>query len=238
VYLRAWLLSVASDLEQEQYQKVSLAGFDLLDVHFPAPQNLPENIKLGVLDAFVENIPDEHIGQYDVVHVRVFTAVVKKNDPAPLIKNAYKMLKPGGYLQWDEFDGGSFKAVAPGSNPDDSSVPTLATQEMVDTSLQSSQWAMNLDYSWVGVLGSLFQQHGLEVIEDKRMNVKKELRKAMTDSLLMMLNHVSRIAVRDGKMVGTDKNWQELWTKAGDEIGQGVSITMDMLIIVGRKAMD
>lgn len=188
VFLRAWLLSTASDLKKEQYKRISFAGFNILGVHYPASQNLTKNVKLGVLDAFNENISEEHIGQYDIVHVRVFTAVVKNNDPGPLIRNAFKKLKPGGYLQWDEFDGGSFKAVAPGSNPEDSSVLTAATQEMVDTSLQSSQRAMNLNYSWVGMLGSLFQQCGLEVIEDKRMDVKNELQKAMTDSLLMMLS--------------------------------------------------
>ncbi|KAF2787074.1 UMTA methyltransferase family protein-like protein [Melanomma pulvis-pyrius CBS 109.77] len=234
----AWLLSIASELEREQYSHVSFFGFDVAGVHYPASQNIPQNVKLGILDAFADNIPEEHVGQYDVVHVRVFTAVVKNNDPKPLIRNAYKMLKPGGYLQWDEFDGGSFKAVAPGSNPDTSSVTVAATQEMLDTSLQSSQRAMNLKYSWVGMLGSLFEQCGLDVIEEKRMDVKNELRKAMTDSLLMMLSHVARIAVRDGNMIGTDKNWNELWTKAGDEIGQGVSITMDMLVVVGRKPLD
>jgi hypothetical protein len=69
------------------------------------------------------------------------------------------------------------------------------------------------------------------------MDVKKELRKTMTDSLLMMLNHVSRIAVRDGCLVGTDKNWEQLWTNAESEIEQGVSLIMDMLITVGRKPL-
>ncbi|KAF2870608.1 UMTA methyltransferase family protein-like protein [Massariosphaeria phaeospora] len=232
----AWLQSLASDFERQQ-KNVSLVGFDLLGVHYPASDNLPENMKLGILDAFTDEIPEEHVGRYDVVHVRVFTAVVKNDDPRPLIQNAYKMLKPGGYLQWDEFDGGSFKAVAPGSNPEQSSVSIAATKEMVDTSLESSQRAMNLKYSWTGRLGSLFQEHGMEVIEDKRMDVKKELRKAMTDSLLMMLSHVARIAVRNGSLIGTDKNWEELWANAGDEIGQGVSVTMDMIVAVGRKPL-
>lgn len=216
---------------------VSLFGFDISPVHFPAPQNLPRNVKLGVLDAFAENVPDEHIGQYDVVHVRVFTAVVKNNNPGPLIRNAFKMLKPGGYLQWDEFDGGTWKGVAPGEGPQDSSVSVSATTEMLETALDSSRKAMNLEYSWIEDLGKIFQEHGLEVLEHKRMDVKKELRKTMTDSLLMTLNHVARIAIRDGCLIGTDKNWEQLWTKAGEEIEQGVSLTMDMLITVGRKPL-
>jgi hypothetical protein len=67
------------------------------------------------------------------------------------------------------------------------------------------------------------------------MDVKKELRSVMTVSLLMIHVHIARIAVRNGCLVGTDKNWEEVWTKAGEEIGQGVSITMDMVVAVGRK---
>lgn len=220
-------------LKSTNVNNVSLVGLDLFPVHFPAAANLPDNIKLGVLDAFSEIVPEEHVGQYDV-HVRVFTGVVKNNDPAPVVRNAFKMLKPGGYLQWDEFDGGSWKGVAPG---DESSVSISATTEMLQTALESGRKAMKLEYYWIENLGKIFQEHGLELLEHKRMDVKKELRKTMTDSLLMTLHHVARIAVRDGCMVGTDKNWEQLWIKAGEEIEQGVSLTMDMLITVGRKPL-
>lgn len=221
-------------LKSTNVNNVSLVGLDLFPVHFPAAANLPDNIKLGVLDAFSEIVPEEHVGQYDVVHVRVFTGVVKNNDPAPVVRNAFKMLKPGGYLQWDEFDGGSWKGVAPG---DESSVSISATTEMLQTALESGRKAMKLEYYWIENLGKIFQEHGLELLEHKRMDVKMELRKTMTDSLLMTLHHVARIAVRDGCMVGTDKNWEQLWIKAGEEIEQGVSLTMDMLITVGRKPL-
>jgi SAM-dependent methyltransferase len=55
---------------------------------------------LDVMDSFTTDLPDSLVGKFDVVHVRAFTAVVKNNDPAPVIANAIKMLKPGGYLQW------------------------------------------------------------------------------------------------------------------------------------------
>jgi SAM-dependent methyltransferase len=231
------LLSLDAKLKNSDVSNVSLVGFDLFPVHFPASANLPSNMKLEVLDAFAENVPDEHVGQYDVVHVRVFTGVVKNNDPAPLLRNALKMLKPGGYLQWDEFNGGSWKAVVPGDDPQGSSVPISATTEMLQTALESGRKAMNLDYTWIENLGKIFQEYGFEEVEHEKMDVKKELRKTMTDSLLMTLHHVSRIAVRNGCMVGTDKNWEQLWTKAGEEIEQGVSLTMDMSVTVGRKPL-
>jgi hypothetical protein len=167
-----------------------------------------------------------------VVHVRAFSSVVKAGNPGPLIRNAYKMLKPGGYLQWDDMDGGSFKAVAPSNS---STVSTTATEQLVATSLQSQKVGLNLDFAWLEQLGQLFKENGLEVIDDQKLTVKKELRSVMTASFLMIHAHIARVAVRDGCMVGTDRNWDEVWTKAGEEIAQGVSLTMDMIVVVGRK---
>lgn len=227
---RAWIISMAGELEDAQLQRAVLTGFDISAVHFPAPENLPGNVNLKVLDAFVDPLPEELVGKFDVVHVRVFTAVVKNGNPAQLIANAVKMLKPGGYFQWDEMDSESLKAIPP-----QPSVSAAETQEMLDTSLVSARSAMSLDYSWIPRLGSLFEQHGLDVLADFRMDVKKEFRKPMTDSLLMVLGHIAKIAVRDGCMVGTDKNWEELWNNSGAEIENGVSVTTDMLVCVGRK---
>jgi SAM-dependent methyltransferase len=231
--IRAWLLSLNAKSGINGLGNVTFVGFDLSPVHFPAPGNLPSNFKLGVLDAFSDNIPDKHIGQYDVVHVRVFTAVVKSNDPGPLIRNALKMLKPGGYFQWDEFDGASWKAVAPG---DDSSIPTTATTAMLENFQESGRKAMNIEHLWEDNLGGIFQEHGFDLVEHKRMDVKMELRKPMSDSLLMAMHHAARIVVgADGCMVGTDRTWEELRTEAAREIERGVTITMDMMVTVGRK---
>lgn len=41
---------------------------------------------------------------FDILHVRLITVVVKNNDPRPVLANLIKLLKPGGYIQWDEVD--------------------------------------------------------------------------------------------------------------------------------------
>jgi hypothetical protein len=89
----------------------------------------------------------------------------------------------------------------------------------------------------LGTWDPFFQEHGLEVVEHKRMDGKKELRTTMTDSFLMTLQSIARIAVRNSCLVGTNKNWEELWRNAEDDIERGVSVTMDMLATVGRKPL-
>ncbi|KAL5381090.1 hypothetical protein DPSP01_007347 [Paraphaeosphaeria sporulosa] len=103
------------------------------------------------------------------------------------------------------------------------------------TSMQS-QVAMNLKNSWIGKLDAPFKQRGFDFVKYQRMEVKKELRSVMTVSLLMIHRHVARSGVRDGKMIETNKVWDDVWRNAGEEIGQGVAITMDTVVVVGRKA--
>jgi hypothetical protein len=135
----------------------------------------------------------------------------------------------------DDMDGDSFKAVALGSNAKASNVSTEATEDLVTTAKQFYKYGANLKYSWLRRLGPLFEQEGFEVVDEKRMHVKKELRSVMTITLLMIHAHVARVAVHNSRLVGTEKNWGEVWTKAGEEIAQGVSLAMDMIVAVGRK---
>lgn len=51
-----------------------------------------------------ENPPDHLLGQFDIVHVRLIMLVIKDNDSASVIRNLYRLLRPGGFLQWDEVD--------------------------------------------------------------------------------------------------------------------------------------
>lgn len=39
-----------------------------------------------------EEVPDEFIGYFDIVHVRLITVVVKNNDPRPILANLKKLL--------------------------------------------------------------------------------------------------------------------------------------------------
>ena len=230
--LRAWLLSLASDLPQTRQNSIFFAGFDISPKHFPAPENLPANTRLDVLDAFADELPEHLIGVFDVVHVRMFFAVVKNNDPGPLIRNAVRMLKPGGYLQWDDMDGGSKKAIPP--NP---SVVATATADLIDAIIQS-QLGMNIDYTWIRRLGEHFQKHGLQVVDDIRMELKKELRKMMTDSSLMVQDHIAKIHVKNGVMAGTGQNWGKLWAAANAEVDRGVTMVMDLYLCVGQKPLE
>ncbi|KAK8025417.1 hypothetical protein PG990_003240 [Apiospora arundinis] len=112
-------------------------GFDIsLDQVGPKPW-LPANIRMHTWNLF-EEPPSEFVGYFDVVHVRLITVVVRNNDPRPVLANLTKLLKPGGYLQWDEVDtiGCSIKSV-PG-------VPADNLRELFDQLRGKDDWKYRL----------------------------------------------------------------------------------------------
>ncbi|MCJ1311314.1 hypothetical protein MMC25_004985 [Agyrium rufum] len=93
-----WLLDVARELPG-----VQLDGFDISLEQCPPREWLPRGVNTHVWDMYTE-VPEAMVGQFDVVHLRLLLLVVRDNDARPIIANAAKMLKPNGYIQWDEID--------------------------------------------------------------------------------------------------------------------------------------
>ncbi|MCJ1432519.1 hypothetical protein MMC27_001876 [Xylographa pallens] len=118
-----WLVDLAAALPSS----VRFDGFDISLEQAPAASFLPANVHMHHWNMFDEP-PQEFVGQFDIVHVRLVTLVIKNNDPVRLIENLRKLLKPGGYLQWDEVDAiGSYIRAA------DSGMATPALEALFKT---------------------------------------------------------------------------------------------------------
>ncbi|KAJ5919108.1 hypothetical protein N7466_010051 [Penicillium verhagenii] len=92
-----WAIEVAMQL----HSSARVAAYDIADTHFPLPEYRPSNATFDVLD-FLGELPSSLVGQFDVVHLRTWAFIIRDNDPSRLIQNAAKMLKPGGYIQWED----------------------------------------------------------------------------------------------------------------------------------------
>lgn len=66
-------------------------GADVFDTSFPAPEDLPPNVKVRKWNAF-DLVPDDLVEEFDVLHVRTFALVIKGEDPTPLLKNVIRLL--------------------------------------------------------------------------------------------------------------------------------------------------
>ncbi|KUI72921.1 hypothetical protein VM1G_08237 [Cytospora mali] len=90
-----------SDLSRQLPPTTQLHGLDISLEQLP-PRNLaPPNVNYHQWDFFTPP-PAELRGTFDVVHMRLVAVVVKDMQPARILANVAQLLKPGGYLQWEE----------------------------------------------------------------------------------------------------------------------------------------
>lgn len=86
-YISIWLLDVARQVPST----VQLDAFDISDKQFPHKDSRPDNMSCRILDAFSQ-VPDELIGKYDVVHLRLWCCIVRDCNTAALIQHATQLL--------------------------------------------------------------------------------------------------------------------------------------------------
>ncbi|KAJ5034553.1 hypothetical protein NUH16_005992 [Penicillium rubens] len=103
-----WLEDVAKVLPNKS---VHLHGFDISSDQFPRGHQIQrpgqKPIPLSVHDA-LHPFPAEHRGRYDLVHIRLLTAGLKQADYIRVLANARTLLKPNGWIQWEEVDHTAF----------------------------------------------------------------------------------------------------------------------------------
>jgi SAM-dependent methyltransferase len=103
-----WLTSLAQQLPKA----AQLHGYDFDTSKFPTADMLPSNVKLGFGNV-LEPFPRDVHGNYDLVHVRLLAFGMKKGDWLPAIRHVKDLLKPGGWLFWEETGEGSWGVMPP-----------------------------------------------------------------------------------------------------------------------------
>ena len=87
---RIWLLEAAKLL---QSPSTTYRGFDISGSQFPAeiPQGIG-NIAFSEQD-IVKPFPAEHLGKYDLVHVRLLVQALKETDVQSAVRNVTALLR-------------------------------------------------------------------------------------------------------------------------------------------------
>ncbi|KAJ5883738.1 methyltransferase domain-containing protein [Penicillium subrubescens] len=163
-----WLTSVSRDLPDAQ-----LEGLDY-DLNQTPPRDwLPKNVRMRHWNVFDE-VPADLVGKYDYIHTRLLLLVVQAQDPRPIIRNLRRLLKPGGYLQWDELDTVhmSIKKVEAG-------LPTPALEQLRDWS-----WAEGR-HDWTVRLADFLAEEGFEETATDFVGDGLELARAFNEQHLL-----------------------------------------------------
>lgn len=84
-------------------------------------------------------------------------------------------------------------------------------------------------------LPGLLRTHGLVTLDNSRLPISNDLRKPSTDDFVMALEEIGRLASnRDSELVGTPQEWEASFHGLVEEVGRGVTISMDMVAVLGK----
>ncbi len=213
-----WLIDVA-----REYPNAQLDGFDINISQAPPKYWLSPNITLETWNIF-DKVPEHLIGIYDVVHVRLLVLVVQKSDPRDILRSLLRMLKPGGYIQWDELD-------YPGTyvRNSESSSPTPALHELREMVYSQGR------NDWTLRLPDFFAEEGLLDTMAYRFQDTPEMARANGEQhLLTMEEFASSLAQTNHKEEAT--KIFKLIQDVGQEVLNGAALSMPRVVTVGRKA--
>jgi hypothetical protein len=212
----------------------------------PPAEWLPEYVTARTLDIFAP-IPEDLRAKFDVVHVRLFLLVVRDNDPIPILSNLLKLLKPGGYLHWQEYDTSKTSVVAaaaPGSEAE-TTAPAMTALHRLTTGGERNASADQVfeNLSWVSTFASFFEPDfgkgdlGAELVAQ---NVTRPplhlLPLAQEIGFLGAREYASGLRSSQPELAAqldgvTDAAERECW----DELERGSAIGMDMITWVVKK---
>ena len=232
---RAWILEVA---RSSKPNSIELDGFDITSSNFPAAGWLPPNIRLHVWDAFTD-VPDQYVDVFDVVHIRAMYSSVVDNKVDPLLSNLLKMLKPGGFLQWDESDASTIQCQVPNPEVKADAARTLVTLQQVFSRGQS-----RLVPDWIHNLPSTLEGRKCEMVANEEFQPRPELARAWTDNMLLvwrgLIPMIPEASVPLPPGMGSPESisrqsYAELLQKAVEETSKGAAINMIYHVFVARK---
>ncbi|PQE03071.1 UMTA methyltransferase family protein [Rutstroemia sp. NJR-2017a BVV2] len=216
----AWLLDVARDLPNAQ-----LHGFDNDLDQAPHKSWLPFNVDIKYWNIFDE-IPDEMVGKYDLVHVRLLVLVIDGRFQAQsFVQKVMKMLKPGGYIQWDELDcvDMTVKKVSP-----EIQAPALEK-------LREKSWADGR-YDWTVQIPYVLKEEGFENVKGHVYGDEAGLTRAFNEQHLLTMDEFARSLARLGKVEAAEAFWC-LIEEGEKEAVEGAALCIPRIVSTGKKPM-
>ncbi|RAQ52228.1 hypothetical protein AFGD_008707 [Aspergillus flavus] len=198
---------------------------DALDISFdatPPAEWLPSNVHTRVWDVKTDP-PEDLIGVYDIVHIRHFTLVLLEEEVESVLARLFKLLKPGGYLQWMEVDMSSWRILK--TNTDNQS-------DALEGLFQALQGQDNrLSPTYVPSLSSRFEAAGFE-------NVKSEAKEAPPHLALVL--HECNLLITDilphkMKNEKVKEFVKEIMPRVESETREGSCWAFTRWSVVGRK---
>jgi SAM-dependent methyltransferase len=224
-----WLQELATLLPTT----AQLDGYDISLEQCPPRAWLPKNITLHEWDMFTD-VPEHLIGTYDVVHIRLVLLVVAAEKLEVLVRNLALLLRPGGWLQWDElWPGGSY--IIHGKVPTEGGVGA----EISNTAaMETMRRFLTTLPDWMVTLHDTLMRNGFATAQVHHYKDPLGLARAFFD---MYLTTDEEMAEATFGSVSSEQGHQtmhrvsELWRES--RTGEGAALCTPKVVIVAQKAV-
>lgn len=205
-------------------QAFRIDGFDKSLEQCPAAELLPKACSVRRLDV-LQDLPADLNGEYDVINVRLIQGGLG-DDPVPALRNFIAMLKPGGYLQWQEIDlRGLVVATA-----------KAGLNQSVMEELLKEVYAFEFG-RWVPRLAKTCAESGLLDPQTHRYRVPSEICVPFCQTQFGAYEEISRVSMDNSSPDSKGPRLRALIENAHVELRSGVWLDHNLEVTVARKVV-
>ncbi|KAF0324452.1 hypothetical protein GQ607_008401 [Colletotrichum asianum] len=168
-----WLRDMAAQLPST----AELRGIDMDTTKFPPASELPKNMSMMQHNA-LKPFPQEMHGTFDMVHVRLISLGMKKDDWAVVARHLYALLRPGGYLHWEEVGDSVWRVIPPSKAFDEwIRIGTLWSMKVGRDPFMPARLPLIVqDAGFVDVEEKIFNSFGTrDMLREPMLKISKEL---------------------------------------------------------------
>ncbi|KAF9883289.1 hypothetical protein FE257_003780 [Aspergillus nanangensis] len=212
-----WLIDVAREISTAQ-----LEGLDTDLTRAPHTNWLPSNIHMRHWNMF-EDVPPELEGKFDLVHIRLLVLVLSNVEIHKPLANFLKLVKPGGYIQWDDVD-----CINIHVKKADGSLDASALEELRVACYSNGR------HNWIMDLPQLLTSKGFQLSKLHWYDERMELVRAFNDQHLMTMEEFADQLMRTGQQAGAAR-FRHLIAHSYEECLRGAALSMPRIVVVGQR---
>jgi SAM-dependent methyltransferase len=213
-----WLLDTA-----HEFPNAILDGIDINLTRLPPAAWRPSNIHRLFDWNFYDEVPAELEERYDVIHLRLLLLTIANRDPGPVIRNVIKLLKPGGWIQWDDLSTAHTYVEKA-----DSGLSTPALDKIREFVHSDGR------HDWVFDLPLHLLKHGFEDCQLTFYHGRPDLISHDTEIHLMTITEFNGQMRKEGRE-DEARQIDDLVESAYEEAKLGAGVTTPRVVCVARK---
>lgn len=224
-----WLCDLLRDPAMAPYT-LQLDGLDVDLKNAPVPEWVAPSISLRQWNIFDE-VPDDLRGKYDVVHLRLLVLVVQESNPLPIIDKVFQLLKPGGYIQWDDLNyPDTIVAKPPTAQANNEPTPACDAFVQFAQSNGRNDWVLDLPRSLTEGHGGFVNAELFHFVD------RPELCKANGDQYILVLEEFAARLKSAGKVEEASRIY-DMIVGLAEESRRGFHLSMPRVVCVAQKRL-